>query len=235
MRTLRLRWANIGASTDLTSVSPVLPSWPAYGSPCRQASRSRAGSLAPVEGVKSTYGQPARKAAYAVRALGGSRSREFASPASSSSRSAWAGWGAGAGSVVETLTTTTRSRPCRSRNSVMSAAISCAVAAWSPATGTCRRSSSTRASSSCSACTSLTGTIPAPASAAAFFSSGVATMSCPPKTRSPRPGSPAPRNSGSSVTQPVGGARPARTASAPITLVTATEPRAPTSHTPVRI
>src|SRR5699024_2841761 len=41
-------------------------------------------------------------------------------------------------------------------------------------------------------------------------------------------------NSGRAVTHPVGSAAPSRSANAPRTAVVATDPRAPSSHTPVR-
>jgi hypothetical protein len=55
--------ANIGASAVFTSVSPVLPSRPASGAPVWRESSTSAGSDAPMEGVKLTYGKPARSAA----------------------------------------------------------------------------------------------------------------------------------------------------------------------------
>src|SRR5215510_1381666 len=64
-RTRNARIANIGASTVLTSVSPVLPYEPAHGSPAEAASSSSAGSRGPGLGVNATTGQPARNAAYA--------------------------------------------------------------------------------------------------------------------------------------------------------------------------
>ena len=63
LMTSRLRAANIGASTLLSSVSPVLPSLPAWAIPRSSASRCRAAGVAPVEGVKFTYDAPASAAA----------------------------------------------------------------------------------------------------------------------------------------------------------------------------
>ena len=74
-RTLRLRAANAGASTDFMNVSPVLPSEPASGTSWASASASIAGRRAPTEGVKSTNAAPISIAASAYSALGGSTPR----------------------------------------------------------------------------------------------------------------------------------------------------------------
>ena len=50
--------ANMGASADLTSVSPVFPSLPMTGTPLFSASSTMAGISAPLEGVKLMYGHP---------------------------------------------------------------------------------------------------------------------------------------------------------------------------------
>ena len=61
--TFSSRMVNIGASALLSSVSPVFPSRPASGTPRSIASASSAGSEAPTEGVKFTYGTCAWRAA----------------------------------------------------------------------------------------------------------------------------------------------------------------------------
>ena len=63
--TSRFRARNIGASTVLTSVSPVLPSLPQIGTLCLSASSWSAGTATLTEGVKFTYGNPRSSAAYA--------------------------------------------------------------------------------------------------------------------------------------------------------------------------
>ena len=50
------RIANIGASTDLTRVSPVLPSCPAYGTAVPLGGLRQRGQARPGDGVKSTNG-----------------------------------------------------------------------------------------------------------------------------------------------------------------------------------
>src|SRR5215213_1639914 len=59
-RTRNPRSANMGASADFTSVSPVLPSEPAQGSPALSAACCTAGNRGPGLGVKATNEQPAR-------------------------------------------------------------------------------------------------------------------------------------------------------------------------------
>jgi hypothetical protein len=59
-RTRRARSANIGASTDFTRVSPVLPSQPAQGSRPLSAACCSAGSRGPGLGVNATNEHPAR-------------------------------------------------------------------------------------------------------------------------------------------------------------------------------
>ena len=63
--TVSARMGNIGASAVLSSVSPVLPSRPASGTPAARASSATAGSDAPAEGVKFACGHPASIAASA--------------------------------------------------------------------------------------------------------------------------------------------------------------------------
>src|SRR5215211_2461287 len=71
-RTRNARSANIGASAVFTSVSPVLPSEPAHGSPARSAACCNAGSRGPGLGVNATNEHPARYAASAYDELAGS-------------------------------------------------------------------------------------------------------------------------------------------------------------------
>src|SRR4051812_22014120 len=106
-RICQLRRANIGASTVLSSVSPVLPSLPPITVRRSVASSSSAGIVAPSDGGKLTNGHARSSAAYAYSELDGStgvlRSRaalrrssdECTSPVSKG------------GSVDDTLTTTT--------------------------------------------------------------------------------------------------------------------------------
>ena len=65
LRIFRFRWANIGASTVLSSVSPVLPSLPPKAVLRSWASCSAAGNEAPSDGVKLMYGQPRSSVAQA--------------------------------------------------------------------------------------------------------------------------------------------------------------------------
>ena len=67
--TSRLRAANIGASTLLSSVSPVLPSWPAWQVLRSSASSPIAAGVAPSDGVKLMYGMPKSSAAMAYSEL----------------------------------------------------------------------------------------------------------------------------------------------------------------------
>src|SRR5437868_9019119 len=63
LRMRQLRAANIGASTDFSRVSPVLPSLPPMGDRFSEANSWMAGNEAPSDGVKLTYGQPRSMAA----------------------------------------------------------------------------------------------------------------------------------------------------------------------------
>ena len=63
LMTSRCRAANIGASTLLSSVSPVLPSQPAWAIFRSIATCCRHAGVAPVDGVKFTYEAPASAAA----------------------------------------------------------------------------------------------------------------------------------------------------------------------------
>ena len=141
-----------------------------------------------------------------------------------------------AGSVARDVDDDNLVQAVPSRKAVRSAPMRAATSAWVRPCGAGRRSSSTATSSS------DRGRPPAAAAvrrrrpgSRPSSASGVVTMSCPPKTRSPRPGNPTVRQWRQFGDQPVGPARPARTASAPTMLVTATEPREPTSQIPVRI
>jgi hypothetical protein len=75
------------------------------------------------------------------------------------------------------------------------------------------------------------GSTPSRTSDSTRFTSGVVTMSCPPTTNASHGGRYA---SSSSVTQPTGGTRPARSANSPLTAVAATDPLAPFNHKPIR-
>jgi hypothetical protein len=56
---------NIGANADFTSVSPVFPSLPAYGTPWDRASSSIAGQTQDLEAVKLMNAARLLRAAYA--------------------------------------------------------------------------------------------------------------------------------------------------------------------------
>ena len=102
-----------------------------------------------------------------------------------------------------------------------------------PATWPGRTSASTVSRWARAASTRAGGTTPPAASSSARLGSEWELTSWPPKTSPARDGRPSGCSSGSSVTRAVVGARPCATAYAPTTAVVATEPRAPTNHTPV--
>ena len=137
--------------------------------------------------------------------------------------------------MLATSTTTTRSRACRSRKSVMSPASrsTASAAVAEPTTWPGRTSASTASRWARATSTRAGGTTPPAASSSARLGSEWELTSWPPKTRPARDGRPSGCRSGSSVTRAVVGARPCATAYAPTTAVVATEPRAPTNHTPV--
>src|SRR4029079_10890735 len=65
LRILKLRYANMGASTVFMSVSPVLPSLPQVDVLRSLASSRAAGKDEPSDGVKLMYGTPRSSAAHA--------------------------------------------------------------------------------------------------------------------------------------------------------------------------
>ena len=60
-----MRYLNIGARADFTSVSPVFPSAPPWTAPRSIASASMAGTRDPTLGVKLMYASPPSMAAKA--------------------------------------------------------------------------------------------------------------------------------------------------------------------------
>ncbi len=78
------------------------------------------------------------------------------------------------------------------------------------------------------------GEDPASAREAARLASGASATSWPPVTSASRGQRPAPAKAGSSVTSPSRPCAPAARTARPVATVVATDPRAPTSHSPVR-
>ena len=151
-------------------------------------------------------------------------------------RVACAGCGSAGGSVEDRLMTTTRSSPFRVRNAGRSAAArstaarGCWRASSQPMPGRC--SASTAASARRARGTSPCGITPSSTSRAARRPSGVSTTSWPPKTRSASSGRPASANGVGHRDEAGRRREPGDDRAAPVTVVVATEPRAPTSQTP---
>ena len=237
-RTRSARLTKTGARAVFDSVSPVLPSLPAYGTPRARASSYRAGDVRPERGREVD-----ERAARVERGVGVETGRgEDGLPAAERvlerRRLSCAGSGAAKASVEETLTTTTRESPFRSRNASRSP--------WRPRDELERRPAELVRRDArpkiflafprgrpATACGSQDGITPACARACARSESRVSARSWPPKTRSEIAGRPTAAKGGNSVTSPVGWTRPALSAPAPAIVVVATEPRPPISHSPV--
>ena len=183
-----------------------------------RASSARAGWRTPVDGVKLTYEQPARKAAAAYSELAGSTAAGRGQRAGQGAP----GWCArdaarASGSVEATLITTTRSSRCRSPNSVMSRGDRGRVWPWVAPVGR-RREARPRpaARSAPSAATSRPGSTAGRGELLGLLDQRArASTSWPPNTRSPKSGRAGLLSAGWAVTQPIGSASPARTAGRP--------------------